>query len=84
MRGRADDMIKVSRHRIGTAELESAAASHPLVVEAVTVGKPDDLKGEKIAICNSSKGQLSTVCGNEIPRRLLFQACVLMISAFRR
>lgn len=51
MRGRADDMIKVSGHRIGTAELEAAASSYPAVAEAVAVGKPDDLKGEVIVIC---------------------------------
>ncbi|AIF82526.1 acyl-CoA synthetase/AMP-acid ligase [Candidatus Nitrososphaera evergladensis SR1] len=51
MRGRADDVIKVSGHRIGTAEVEAAAASHPAVAEAVAVGRPDDLKGEIIVIC---------------------------------
>jgi acetyl-CoA synthetase len=51
MRGRADDVIKVSGHRIGTAEVEAAAASHPAVAEAVAVGRPDDLKGEVIVIC---------------------------------
>lgn len=51
MRGRADDIIKVSGHRIGTAEIEAAAASHPAVAEAVAVGKPDDVKGESIVVC---------------------------------
>lgn len=51
MRGRADDVIKVAGHRIGTAEVEAAAASHPAVVEAVAVGRPDELKGEAIVIC---------------------------------
>jgi acetyl-CoA synthetase len=51
MRGRADDVIKVAGHRIGTAEVEAAAASHPAVAEAVAVGKPDELKGEVIVVC---------------------------------
>ena len=51
MRGRADDVIKVAGHRIGTAEVEAAAASHPAVAEAVAVGKPDELKGEAIVVC---------------------------------
>ncbi|XP_062507051.1 acetyl-coenzyme A synthetase, cytoplasmic-like [Corticium candelabrum] len=44
--GRADDVINVSGHRIGTAEVESALVAHPAVVEAAVVGKPDDEKGE--------------------------------------
>ena len=51
MRGRADDVIKVAGHRIGTAEVEAAAASHPAVAEAVAIGKPDELKGEAIVVC---------------------------------
>lgn len=51
VRGRADDVIKVAGHRIGTAEVEAAAMSHPAVAEAVAVGRPDDLKGETIVVC---------------------------------
>jgi acetyl-CoA synthetase len=51
MRGRADDVIKVSGHRIGTAELEEAASSHHAVADAVAIGKPDNIKGESIVIC---------------------------------
>jgi acetyl-CoA synthetase len=51
MRGRADDVIKVAGHRIGTAEVEAAAASHPAVAEVVAVGMPDELKGEAIVVC---------------------------------
>ena len=50
MQGRADDVIKVAGHRIGTAEVEAAAASHPAVAEAIAVGIPDELKGEAIAV----------------------------------
>ncbi|HKU50528.1 MAG TPA: AMP-binding protein [Nitrososphaera sp.] len=51
MRGRADDVIKVSGHRIGTAEIEEAATSHPKVAEAAAIGRADDLKGESIVLC---------------------------------
>ncbi|HLG37682.1 MAG TPA: AMP-binding protein, partial [Nitrososphaera sp.] len=50
MRGRADDVIKVAGHRIGTAEVEAAAASHQAVTEALAVGRPDNLKGEEIVV----------------------------------
>lgn len=51
MRGRADDVIKVSGHRIGTAEIEEAASSHAAVAEAAAVGVPDELSGESILLC---------------------------------
>ncbi|MGH9899244.1 MAG: acetate--CoA ligase [Pyrinomonadaceae bacterium] len=47
--GRVDDVINVSGHRLGTAEVESALVSHPAVAEAAVVGRPDDLKGSAIA-----------------------------------
>jgi acetyl-CoA synthetase len=47
--GRVDDVINVSGHRLGTAEIESALVSHPAVAEAAVVGRPDDLKGQAIA-----------------------------------
>ncbi len=50
MQGRADDVIKVAGHRIGSAEVEAAAASHPAVAEAIAVGIPDELKGEGITV----------------------------------
>jgi len=50
IRGRADDVIKVAGHRIGTAEVEAAAASHPAVAEVIAVGIPDELKGEAIFV----------------------------------
>ena len=46
--GRVDDVINVSGHRIGTAEVESALVAHPLVAEAAVVGAPHDLKGQGI------------------------------------
>ena len=46
--GRVDDVINVSGHRLGTMEVESALVSHPAVVEAAVVGRPDEIKGEDI------------------------------------
>jgi len=46
--GRVDDVIKVSGHRIGTAEIESALVSHPRVAEAAVVPIPHEIKGEAI------------------------------------
>ena len=46
--GRVDDVINVSGHRIGTAEVESALVSHPRVAEAAVVGYPHDIKGQGI------------------------------------
>jgi acetyl-CoA synthetase len=46
--GRVDDVINVSGHRLGTAEVESALVSHPRVAEAAVVGYPHDLKGQGI------------------------------------
>lgn len=46
--GRVDDVIKVSGHRIGTAEIESALVSNHQVAEAAVVGIPHDIKGESI------------------------------------
>jgi acetyl-CoA synthetase len=51
MRGRADDVIKVAGHRIGTAEIEEAVSSHPAIAEAMAVGRPDDVRGEVIVVC---------------------------------
>jgi acetyl-CoA synthetase len=48
--GRADEVLKIAGHRIGTAELEDAAVSHPQVAEAAVVGKDDPVKGESIVI----------------------------------
>jgi len=57
--GRADEVLKVAGHRIGTAELESAAVSHPAVAEAAVVSKPDPLKGEAIVLFVTLKKEVS-------------------------
>ena len=46
--GRADDVLNVAGHRIGSAEVESALVSHPTVAEAAVIGKPDEVRGESI------------------------------------
>jgi acetyl-CoA synthetase len=46
--GRIDDVLNISGHRLGTAEIESALVANPIVAEAAVVGKPDDTTGESI------------------------------------
>ncbi len=48
--GRVDDVINVSGHRMGTAEVESALVAHPKVAEAAVVGYPHDIKGQGIYV----------------------------------
>ncbi len=48
--GRVDDVLNVSGHRMGTAEVESALVSHPAVSEAAVVGYPHDIKGQGIYV----------------------------------
>ena len=47
--GRADEIIKIAGHRIGTIEVETAFMKHPAVTEAGAIGRPDELRGEVIA-----------------------------------
>ncbi|CAJ1955245.1 unnamed protein product [Cylindrotheca closterium] len=55
--GRMDDVINVSGHRIGTAEVESALVAHPAVAQAAVVGQPHDIKGQAIcAFCMLTVG----------------------------
>ena len=59
--GRVDDVINVSGHRMGTAEVESALVAHPKVAEAAVVGFPHDIKGQGIyAYVTLSAGQAQT------------------------
>ncbi len=46
--GRADDVLSVAGHRIGTADVESALVSHKAVAEAAVIGVPEEIKGEAI------------------------------------
>ncbi len=58
--GRVDDVINVSGHRVGTAEIESALVAHPLVAEAAVVGAAHDVKGQGIhafvTLCAGEEG----------------------------
>ncbi len=55
--GRIDDVLKVSGHRLGTMEIESALVANPRVAEAAVVGKPDDIKGESVFAFVVIKGE---------------------------
>jgi acetyl-CoA synthetase len=58
IQGRSDDTLKVAGKRVGPAEVESAAVSHPAVLEAAAIGIPHELKGEVIVIfCVLRKGE---------------------------
>jgi len=48
--GRADEVLKIAGHRLGTMELESAVISHPAIAEAAVIGKPHEIKGEAIVV----------------------------------
>ncbi len=48
--GRIDDVLNVAGHRLSTIEIESALVSHPRVAEAAAVGRPDEIKGEAVAV----------------------------------
>ena len=53
LQGRVDDVIIVSGHNLGTAEIESAFVAHPKVAEAAVVGFPHDIKGNgSLLLCN--------------------------------
>ena len=63
--GRADDVLNVSGHRIGSAEVENALVSHPSVAEAAVIGKPDPIRGESI------KGFVTLRVGNDPSDRMV-------------
>jgi acetyl-CoA synthetase len=66
--GRADEVLKVSGHRLGTIEIEDALVSHPAVAEAAVAGKADEIKGERIvAFVIVKAGHTPT---NELSREL--------------
>jgi len=68
--GRIDDVLNVSGHRIGTAEVESALVSHKSVAEAAAVGRPDELKGQAVVVFVTLKdGVKSTDALNQTLRQ---------------
>ena len=74
--GRVDDVVNVSGHRLGTAEIESALVAHPAVAEAAVVARPDELTGQALVAFVTLKGgvdpsaalkhELAEHVGNEI------------------
>jgi len=48
--GRADEVLKIAGHRLGTMELESAIVSHPAIAESAVIGRPHEIKGEAIVV----------------------------------
>ncbi len=58
--GRLDDVLNVSGHRLGTAEVESALVAHKVVAEAAVVGRPHEIKGEGVVAFVTIKGQAKT------------------------
>src|SRR5699024_3027542 len=63
--GRVDDVLNVSGHRLGTAEIENAINEHPKVVESAVVGYPHDVKGEGV--------YAFIICHNEIDDERAFK-----------
>jgi acetyl-CoA synthetase len=57
--GRIDDVLNVSGHRIGTAEVENAINTHPSVIESAVVGYPHDIKGQGIYAFIIYQGQVN-------------------------
>src|SRR5690606_1799911 len=57
--GRVDDVVNVSGHRLGTAEVESALVAHEAVAEAAVVGRPDELKGQALVAFVTLKGDVA-------------------------
>ena len=72
MLGRADEVLKISGHRIGTAELEDAVITHNSVAEVAVVSRPDEIKGDAIILfVTLKKGQeASDVLKQEIIAQL--------------
>jgi len=79
--GRVDDVINVSGHRLGTAEIESALVSHPSVAEAAVVGMPHDMKGQGVAAFVTLR---AGVRPSEELRKELLSAVAKQIGGFAR
>jgi acetyl-CoA synthetase len=71
LQGRIDDVINVSGHRIGTAEVESALVSHEYVSEAAVVGMPHDIKGQGIYAYVTLKAEYEGLDEDEVRKALV-------------
>jgi len=81
IKGRVDDVINVSGHRLGTMEIESALVSHVAVAEAAVVGRPDEMKGQAVVAFVTLEGGRT---GNDKLRDELRQHVVKEIGALAR
>ncbi|KAF9547501.1 acetyl-CoA synthetase [Mortierella hygrophila] len=72
IRGRVDDVINVSGHRLSTAEIESALIMHPTVAEAAVIGANDDVTGQCIHAFVCLKPGISSH-SNDLPKELILQ-----------
>ena len=79
--GRVDDVLNVSGHRIGTAEIESALVSHKAVAEAAAVGRADDLKGQALVVFVTLKPQFA---GDDAMKKALGEHVAQEIGKFAR
>ncbi len=71
LQGRIDDVINVSGHRIGTAEVESALVSHEYVSEAAVVGFPHDIKGQGIYAYVTLKAEFENLDEADVKKALV-------------
>jgi acetyl-CoA synthetase len=79
--GRVDDVLNVSGHRIGTAEIESALVSHKAVAEAAAVGRADELKGQALVVFVTLKPQFE---GDDTMKKALGEHVAQEIGKFAR
>ncbi len=79
--GRVDDVLNVSGHRIGTAEIESALVSHKAVAEAAAVGRADELKGQALVVFVTLKPQFT---GDDAMKKALSEHVAQEIGKFAR
>jgi len=71
--GRADDVLKIAGHRIGTAELESCLVSHENIAESAVCGIPDEVKGESIiafAVINENCSKKTSILEKELYEKI--------------
>src|SRR5450830_1536054 len=71
LQGRIDDVINVSGHRLGTAEVESALVSHEYVSEAAVVGRPHDIKGQGIYAYVTLKSEYENLDEADVKKALV-------------
>jgi acetyl-CoA synthetase len=81
LHGRSDDTLNIAGKRIGPAELESAAVSHPDVVEAAAIGVPHEVKGEVAWVFCVAKPDVET--GDELAREVGAAVAAELGRAFR-